>query len=325
MRPLNALPKAHLHVHLTSCMRPGTIAELAERYRMRGLGAVARWRSFGAFSASYRATRAVLRTPGDLRRLVHEAVADARADGAVWFEPQTTVTSYSHVAGGDQATVELLLEAAGTAARAHGVGVGLIIAANREQGPAVAEGLARLAARYAGQGVVGFGLGGDERHPPEPFARAFRIAGDAGLLRVPHAGELAGPESVRGALDALDADRIQHGVRALEDPDLVVELARDGICLDVCLSSNVALGVVPAIGEHPLPALLAAGVRCSLNADGPLLFATSLLGEYVTAREQLGLTDEVLAGVARASLEASGGPADLRRLALASIDAWLGR
>ena len=304
-------------------MRPKTVAELAERYGLQRADVVGRWASFAAFSATYRAAREVLRTPEDLRRLVDEAVADAAADGASWIEPSTSVVSYARIAGGAQATVELLLDAAAAAAARHEVGVGLIITANRENGVALAEDLARLAVRYRDDGVVGFGLAGDERYPPEPFANAFAIAADAGLLRVPHAGEQAGPGSVWGALDALRPNRIQHGVRAVEDPQLVDRLAEDRICLDVCLSSNVALGVVPTIGKHPLPELLAAGVPCSLNADGPLLFSTSLLGEYTAAREQLLLTDEQLAPVARASLEASRLPDTLRSHALRSIDAWL--
>lgn len=323
MRALEALPEAHLHVHLTGCMRPTTVAELAVRYGLDAAAGAERWVSFDAFAASYGAARAVLRTPDDLRRLVDEAVADARADGAVWIEPQTTISSYAQIGGGDEATVELLLDAAAAAGARHGVGVGLIVVANRGEPPAVAERRARLAARYAGRGVVGFGLGGDERHPPEPFAAAFAIAADAGLLRVPHAGELAGPDSVRAALDALGADRVQHGVRALEDAELVARLAASGVCLDVCITSNVALGVVPTVAAHPLPKLLAAGVPCSLNADAPLLFATGLLSEYVAAREQLALTDETLAGVARASLGGCGAPEALRRRALAAIDAWL--
>lgn len=320
---MQALPKAHLHLHLSCCMRRETLAELAERYGLRRVEAAERWASFAAFSATYQAARAVLRTPQDLRRLVDEAVADAAADGAVWIEPSTSVVGYAGIVGGTQPALELLLDAADAAAARHGVGVGLIITANREKGVALAEELARLAVRYADDGVVGFGLAGDERYPPEPFASAFAIAGEAGLLRVPHAGEQAGPPSVWGALDALGPDRIEHGVRAVEDPRLVARLAEAGICLDVCLASNVALGVVPTIAKHPLPALLDAGVPCSLNADAPLLFSTGLLGEYAAAREQLLLSDEHLAGVARASLRASRASETLRTDALTAIGAWL--
>ena len=147
---------------------------------------------------------------------------------------------------------------------------------------------------------MGFGLANDETGwPPEPFAAAFAIARDAGLFSVPHAGELAGPASVVGALDALGAHRIQHGVRAVEDRELVRRLADSGVCLDVCPSSNVMLSVVPAIEAHPCPTCLRAGVRCSLNADDPLLFGPNLLDEYKVARAGSASTTSRSAGIAR--------------------------
>ncbi|HZQ56781.1 MAG TPA: hypothetical protein VFA84_02025, partial [Acidimicrobiales bacterium] len=152
----------------------------------------------------------------------------------------------------------------------------------------------------------------------------FAMAKEAGLLSCPHAGELDGPASIIGALDALGADRIQHGIRCLEDAALVERLAAAGTCLDVCPTSNAYLKVVPSLAEHPLPRLLAAGIRCSLNADDPLFFGgVGLLAEYEVARDQLGLSDADLAGIARASIDASGAPADVKASANAGIDAWL--
>src|SRR5690606_15427442 len=125
-----------------------------------------------------------------------------------------------------------VLDASAAASARTGVAIGWMVCADRTLDPDDAVAQAELAARYAGRGVVSFGLANDEAiGPPEPFASAFALAGEAGLLRTPHAGELAGPESVRGAIDALHADRVQHGVRAIEDPTLVEELAASGICL----------------------------------------------------------------------------------------------
>ncbi len=152
---------------------------------------------------------------------------------------------------------------------------------------------------------------------------AFAVARAAGLRCVPHAGELAGPGSVADALDLLHADRIMHGVRAVEDAGLVARLAERGICLDVCPTSNVMLSISPSLDRHPLPQLLAAGVACSVNADDPLLFGTSILGEYQLCRDELGLSDPQLADVARSSLRASAAPGTLVRSALAAVDAWL--
>jgi aminodeoxyfutalosine deaminase len=138
--------------------------------------------------------------------------------------------------------------------------------------------------RYRDRGVVGVGLGGLEADfPPEPFAPVFERVRSEGLASVPHAGEVAGPGSVRGALDALGADRIRHGFRAIEDPDLVEELRDRGIVLDVCPISNVRTGAVPTLEEHPLRELVAAGVRCSVNTDDPAMFDTDLEREYEAA------------------------------------------
>ncbi|TVT47102.1 adenosine deaminase family protein, partial [Amycolatopsis rhizosphaerae] len=183
---------------------------------------------------------------------------------------------------------------------------------------------AELAAAEAGTGIVSFGLANDEAlFPPEPFDRAFAIAREASLISAPHAGELAGPDSVRGALDVLHAQRIGHGVRAVEDPELLHRLADSDVCLDVCPTSNLMLSVVQSLAEHPLPRLIEAGVRCSINGDDPLLFGPGLLEEYELSRTTLGLTDENLAWVARCSIEASGAPKALTADAIARIDAWL--
>jgi adenosine deaminase len=128
---------------------------------------------------------------------------------------------------------------------------------------------------------------------------------------------------VRGALDALGADRVQHGVRAAEDPELVRRLADSEICLDVCPTSNLLLGVYPALELHALPVLLEAGVPCSVNADDPLLFGPGLLEEYELCRTELGFDDQRMATIARASIDASGAPDALKRTAVAQIDAWL--
>jgi adenosine deaminase len=199
-----------------------------------------------------------------------------------------------------------------------------MMSSNRTRPVEEAIDLARLAAQYAGRGVVAFGLADDElRGRPEPFAAAFEIARAAGLVAAPHAGEHGGPDSVRGALDALGARRIQHGVRSAEDPELLRRLADSDVCLDVCPTSNVQLRVVESLAEHPLPTLLAAGVQVSLNADDPLFFGSGVLAEYELARHSFGLDDVALARIAACSIRASGAPPALKTKALADIDAWL--
>lgn len=318
---LRDLPKAHLHVHLEGAMRPATLRALADHYRVpvppiRGYG------SFTAFAGQYQAATGVLRTEDDLRRLVREVVEDAATAGAVWIEPQFYPGRYTATFGRAEASDIVIDEGVRTAA-ALGLGFGLMITADRTADIVEAEELAVLAADRGGAGVVAFGLANDEvGTPPVWFEKAFRIARDAGLISAPHAGELVGPDSVRGALDALGAQRIAHGVRAVEDPDLVRRLADEGICLDVCPTSNVMLSVVGSLAEHPLKRLIEAGVPCSINGDDPLLFGPGLLEEYVVARDELGLSDEQLAYAARCSVEHSGAPRPLVAAALTGIDAW---
>ncbi|WP_105968852.1 adenosine deaminase [Streptomyces geranii] len=334
MRSLVRLPKAHLHLHLEGAMRPATLAELAERAELpepvggsgEQLSATAGFTSFEDFTTVYgAAARLVREGPREnLLRLVREVVEDAAEDGAVWVEPHVNPLTYEEEPGAALDVLDLVIEEGRRTAARLGIGFGVLVYARRNADPSEAVEVARLAARRAGDGVVSFGLAGDEaRFGPEPFAEAFAIARDAGLIPAPHAGELAGPASVRAALDVLGARRIAHGVRAVEDPALVARLAAEGVVLDVCPTSNVALGVVNSLSAHPLPRLLEAGVRCTLNADDPLLFGPGLLAEYETARTELALTDLQLAAVARTSVESSGAPDAVAREAVAAIGDWL--
>jgi len=322
-RDLKALPKAHLHLHLEGGMRRETLEERAAHYGIE-VPPVGSYTSFTEFAALYHAACAVLRTHDDLQRLAREAVEDAAAAGAVWLEVAVRPAVHRGRFGGDAEVLESLLEGAHAAGAELGVGVGALMTVDRTEPLAIAFEEAELAAAYADAGVVSFGLANDEvGHPPEDFVEPFAIARDAGLLSCPHAGELEGPASVWGAIDALGADRVQHGVRAIEDTALMERLAAEGICLDVCPTSNVCLGIARSIEDHPLPLLLDAGIRCSLNADDPLFFGADLLQEYELCRSRLGLSDEQLAGIARSSIESSGAPAELKTRASAGIREWL--
>lgn len=323
MRNLRDLPKGHLHLHLDGAMRPDTMRELAAKAGLE-VPEITTYGSFAAFSDTMDVAQGVLRTDADLTRLVRETVEDAALDGVIWLELSMWPGMARGKFGGDGRIVAFVLDAALGAARNYGIGVGLMVAANRNRAPDAAEELARLGGRFADSGVVSFGLDGDEAaNPPEPFERAFRIAKDAGLRATPHAGELAGPESVAAAMDLLGADRILHGVRAMEDPALVARIVHEEITLDVCPTSNVMLGVVRRMQDHPLPELLSAGVRCTVNADDPLLFVTGILQEYSLCREVLGLDDAQLAGIARHSLLASAAPPDLIERGLLGVSEWL--
>jgi adenosine deaminase len=217
-----------------------------------------------------------------------------------------------------------VLDAAEVASADTGVGIGVIIAANRTKHPLEARTLARLASRYAGRGVIGFGLSNDERRgAARDFTRAFTIARRAGLLAVPHGGELSGPASVQACLDDLGANRIGHGVSAAQDQALMQRLATAGVTLEVCPTSNVALGVAITPADVPLRQLLGAGIPIALGADDPLLFGSRLTAQYELARRSHGLSDPLLAELARMSVRSSAAPDETRAGLLAGIDAWL--
>lgn len=334
-RPVAALPKAHLHLHFTGSMRHATLVELAALHGVHLPEALVEdWppqlsaadeRGWFRFQRLYDIARSVVRTPSDVHRLLLEAALDERADGSRWLELQIDPSGYAARFGGLTPTLELVLEAAARAREVTGVEVGIIVAANRTKHPLEARTLARLAVAYAGRGVVGFGLSSDERRGTvAEFAPAFRIAAKAGLRLVPHGGELAGPASVRACLDELHADRIGHGVTAAREPELLDRIAAGGVTLEVCPTSNVALGVAASPKEVPLRALLDAGVLVALGADDPLLFGPRLAAQYELARHAHGMTDNELADLARMSVRSSVAPADLQRDLLAGIDDWLG-
>jgi adenosine deaminase len=331
---LRALPKAHLHLHLTGAMRHPTLVALAAKHRISLPPALTQeWppqlsttdeRGWFRFQRLYDMARSVLRTPDDLYRLVREIAEDERAEGSGWLELQADPSGFAARYGGITAFTELLLDAAAAATREVGVEIAIIIAANRTRDPMDARTLARLAAQYAGRGVVGFGLSNDERRGrAEDFERAFRIAERAGLILAPHAGELLGPASVKAALDRLHATRIGHGVRSVEDVELVKRLADAGTTLEVCPSSNVALGVEPDLAAVPVRTLFETGVPVALAADDPLLFGRRLVTQYEIARDVHGFTPRQLADLARMSVLGSAAPPPVRRRLLAAIDAWL--
>jgi adenosine deaminase len=334
VRPLAALPKAHLHLHFTGSMRHRTVVDLAEEQGMWLPDALTvEWppdlsaadeKGWFRFQRLYDLARTVIRTEASVRRLVREAAEDEQAEGSRWLEIQVDPSGYGASFGGITAFTDLVLDAASSATAATGVTVAVVIAANRIRHPLDARTLARLAAQYAGSGVVGFGLSNDERRgDARSFAKAFDIARKAGLLATPHGGELRGPESVWSCLDALGASRIGHGVRSVEDPLLVAHLAEAGITLEICPRSNIALGVYPDLAAVPLRQLFDAGIPVALGADDPLLFGSRLLDQYEAARHIHGFSDAELAELARMSVRGSAAPDEVRVGLLRDIDAWL--
>lgn len=280
-------------------------------------------RGFARFDAFYVAAKQQIRGLDDLSRLVFELAADEAAAGSRWVEVTANPALYHGRLGPDEAVLEGLLDAGAAATAATGVGVGWVISADRRF-PDDATSLAKLAVRYREHGVVGFGLANDEAaNPSAAFASAFDVARDGGLLAVPHAGELTDARDVWQAVDRLGAARIGHGIRAVDDPRLLDRLVDQGVCLEVCPASNVALGAIDHLADHPLPRLRAAGCAVTLAADDPLLFGAGLTDQYRIARTVFGFHDGELAELARCGIRAAGCPEDLRRDLLGRVDAWL--
>jgi adenosine deaminase len=333
-RALADLPKAHLHLHFTGAMRHATLVELADAAGVplpRQLRedwppelSGADERGWFRFQRLYDVARSVLRTEADVRRLVDETVADEATEGSRWLEVQVDPSGYTARFDGLVSFTELVLDAVDAASAAHGVGVGVIIAANRTRHEQDSRTLARLAARFVGRGVVGFGLSNDERRAPAArFAHAFAIARNAGLVLTPHGGELLGADSVRQCLDVLRADRVGHGVHAVDDPAVLAAVVERQVGLELCPASNVSLGVYPTSADVPLRRLFDAGVVIALGADDPLLFGHRLVAQYAIARHDHGFSDRELADLARRSFVASTAPPAVRAAAEADIDAWL--
>ncbi len=319
-------------------MRPSTVRALAAGHGIRLPSALLDGaprhfdtgdaRGWFRFQRLYDAARACVRREADMRRIVREAALDDGAEGSRWLEIQIDPTSYAPFVGGITPALEIVLDEAASVSREPGAAqVGVVVAASRMRHPLEARTLARLAARYAGAApgsVVGFGLSNDERRgDTAEFAPAFRIARRAGLLLVPHAGELLGASAVAQTLDAVRPDRLGHGVRSVEDPRVLDRVVEAGVALEVCPASNVALGVFGSPASVPLRRLLAAGAAVALGADDPLIFGARLADQYSSARTDHGLDDAALAGLARASLAASAAPPEVRRVAERDIDAWL--
>jgi aminodeoxyfutalosine deaminase len=287
-------PKIELHVHLEGTVRPETLLEIARRngYELPvdsvdGVRALYEYRDFAHFIEVFMLTSGALEHEDDFRRIVVEYAAEASQHGAVYLE---AIFSLGLWRGLDSDVVfSGVCDGAVEARERYGIEIRLTPDIARVYSLHEALQVVRYAIKYRDRGVVGVGLGGPEaEHPPEPYAPAFDLARSEGLGSVPHAGEHAGPSSIREALDALGARRIRHGIRAVDDPELVQELADRRVVLDVCPISNVCTGAVPSLSRHPLPELVGAGVVCSLSTDDPAMFGTDLSAEYAAAGE-LGL------------------------------------
>jgi aminodeoxyfutalosine deaminase len=272
-------------VHLEGTVRADTLRRIAKRndYALPdGVETLQQFRDFRHFIEVFELRMGALLRYDDFRTVVVEYAAEAAAHGAVYLEGIFSPGLLGR--GLDQDEVfSGYTDGAQEARERYDVEVRLTPDLPVAYSAQEADRVARFAVKYRGRGVVGLGLVGLAPVAGHPFPRAFALARDGGLGVVPHAGEIAGPESVRHALEVLRADRIRHGIRAEEEPALVADLASRGTVLDVCPLSNLRTGVVRSLADHPLPRLVAAGVRCSISTDDPAMFDTDLTREYSVA------------------------------------------
>jgi adenosine deaminase len=323
-----SLPKAELHLHLEGAAGPDLVRRLAARNKMtlpdtlfNGDGDFD-WNDFLHFLQVFDVASSVIKTPQDYRDLTYEYLMASAAEGGIYAElmsspdhaAQAGMSYTDHLDGIAQGIVDAKADS--------GVEARIIVTCVRHFGVDRAMAVAREAVANPHDLVTGFGMGGDEAgFPPEQFADVFRIARDeAGLRCNAHAGEFGGPESVRGALTSLPVERLGHGVRSIEDPALVAELADLGTVLEVCPMSNIATGVFPDYADHSLPKLMAAGVRCTLSSDDPPYFGSSIGREYANAKDVFGFDDDTLRGFTRTSLEAAFVDDETRTRLLGRLD-----
>jgi adenosine deaminase len=309
---IRSAPKAELHVHIEGTLEPEMMFEIARRnevelpYRnVEEVTSAYRFNSLQSFLDIYYEGASVLQTPQDFYELMSAYLDRAAAEGVrhaeIFFDPQT------HTMRGVDFPVFMsgFREAIDDARRHHEMSAFLILCFLRHLPAKEAVATIRAAEPHL-EGVVAVGLDSSEvGHPPEIFEEAYSIARTLGLRAVAHAGEEGPPEYIRGALDILGVERIDHGVRCLEDPDLVSRLVRDRVPLTLCPLSNVALRVVPSLDRHTLPKMIDEGLLTTINSDDPAYFGGYLLDNYLACGAELGLSEGTLLTLARISIECS--------------------
>jgi adenosine deaminase len=325
------LPKAELHVHHIGSASPDVVSQLAQRHAgvtpvPTDRAALARYFTFTDFAhfiEVYLSVADLIRDPKDVWTLTHQVGVDLAAQQVRYAE--VTVTPYSSVVRGiaAEAFCEAIEDARRAVERDHDITLRWCFDIPGEAGLDAADVTLDVALRCRPEGLVSFGLGGPEIGVPRPqFASHFARAKAEGLHSVPHAGESSGSQSMWDALDHLGAERIGHGIAAAQDPALMQALVDRGIALEICPTSNVCTRSVPSLAEHPLPALVAAGVVVTINSDDPPMFATDLNKEYAVAADLLGLDVAGLADLARTAVLVSFLPDHDKASLVAEITAY---
>ncbi|MEL7025916.1 MAG: adenosine deaminase [Pseudomonadota bacterium] len=312
---MKSLPKIEIHHHLEGAAPPALVRGLAQEKSIDISGVFGpdggyAFNDFWHFLKVYEAATSVLTSPEDYKRLTKSVLEESAASGVVYCE---TFLSPDFCGGRDVAAwreyLAAIQEAADEAERETGIVLRGIVTAIRHFGPDKAKQTAICAAETAGDWVVGFGIAGDETagHLSD-FTWGFDAAREAGLRLTAHAGEWDGPASVRSALIDLRVERIGHGVRSIEDPQLVEELAEKEVVLEICPGSNVALGVYPSWDKHPIEQLREAGVKITVSTDDPPFFHTTMTHEYERLNDTFGWDEDAFLDLAKTSADAAFSP-----------------
>jgi adenosine deaminase len=321
---LYATKKAELHCHLEGAAPPALTKAQAERYNI-DLSAFLHdgsyvWHNFSSFLECFDKVSEVYKTTEDYALLAETYLAELAAVGTIYSELIVSPDHGDRIGLGSEAYIEGVSEGVRQAKEKFGIEARLIVTGERHFGPESVIGAALYAARSKNPLITGFNLAGDERMlNVADYARAFDIARDAGLGLTIHAGEVCGPSSVIDALNIVRPQRIGHGVRSIEDSNLVRRLADSGVVLEICPGSNIALGIYPDFASHPLPAFLKAGVKVTINSDDPPFFHTSLAEEYERAEHTFGLNRTDVGALTRTAIEAAFVDEETRKKLLAQL------
>jgi adenosine deaminase/aminodeoxyfutalosine deaminase len=304
---IRALPKAELHLHLEGSIEPGTLAALARSHGVPELSPeIYNYTDFLGFLQSFKQVCSLLRAPQDYHLITLRMIERLRRDGASYAEVYIAAGVMLWKGEAFEQFFQGICLGAQQGRAKYGVELRFILDATRQFGAEAAMRVAELAVAHKNQGVIGIGIGGDEKQaPPEMFAAVYEYARTNGLRLTAHAGEVAGPESMWGALRALHAERLGHGVTAERDPDLVKHLARTRVPVDMCPTSNFRTGAIARLEDHPLRRYFDAGMLVSLSTDDPAMFQTDLTREYMLAHTLFGFTAPELARLAYNSFQGS--------------------
>ncbi|HIQ02502.1 MAG TPA: adenosine deaminase [Anaerolineales bacterium] len=332
---LRKMPKIDLHRHLEGSLRLQTLAEIATEhgidlpaYSIEQLRPYVQVTDeepdFHRFLAKFRLLRRFYRSPEAVERIAYEAVADAAADNIRYLELRFNPVALSRSQHFSLANVtEWVSRAIARAQQDHDITVRLILQIGREESLRVAEEIIDLALAHRDKGVAGIDLAGDEvNYPPHRFAPLFYRAWREGLGITTHAGEAGGAENVRDAIRLLHASRIGHGVRAVENSDVVRFVQERGVVLEVCPTSNLQTGVVRTLGQHPLPDLIALGLKVTINTDDPSVSDTTLTDEYLVATAAIGLSLEQIREAILTAADAAFLPEEERQQLREQFQEW---